>query len=104
MIPTAKCVPVLRVVAPIWGAQAAIRQAFRLPEAASTATISGCKSSVREMTGNRRARKQTIETASILVLCLGFCRETVQRNRHRQTAATVTTSQTRLRIVSIGSC
>jgi len=43
-------------------------------------------------------------TASILVLCLGFCRDTVQRNRHSQTAATVIASQTRLRSVSIGSC
>jgi hypothetical protein len=103
IIPTAKCFPELRVVARTCGALAAIRQAFRLPEAASTATISGCKSSVREITGKRRARIQTIATASILVLCLGFRRDTVQWNRHSQIAATVTASQTRLRSVSIGS-
>jgi hypothetical protein len=40
-------------------------------------------------------------TASILVLCLGFCRDTIQWNRHSQIAATVTASQTRLRKVSI---
>jgi hypothetical protein len=104
IVPTARCVPGLRVVARTWGALAAIRQAFRLPEAASTATISGCRSSVSEMTGNRRARTQTIATASILVLCLGYCLDTVQRNLHSQIAATVTASQTRLRIVSIVSC
>ena len=43
-------------------------------------------------------------TASILALCLGFSRDTIQRNRHSQIAATVTASQTRLRKVSIGSC
>jgi len=41
-------------------------------------------------------------TASILVLCIGFFRDTVQWNRHRQIAATVIRSQTRLRKVSIG--
>jgi hypothetical protein len=40
-------------------------------------------------------------TASILVLCLGFRRDVVQRNRHSKIAATVTASQTRLRMVSI---
>jgi hypothetical protein len=40
-------------------------------------------------------------TASILVLCLGFRRDTIHRNRHSQIAATVTASQTRLRKVSI---
>jgi hypothetical protein len=104
IMPTAKRVPELTVAARTWGALAAIRQAFRLPEAASTATVSGCRSSVREMTGNRRDRTQTIATASILVLCRGSRRDTVQRNRHSQIAATVTASQTRLRIVSIGSC
>ena len=79
------------------------RQAFRLPEAASTATVSGCRSSVREMTGKRSARTQTMATASILVLCRGFRRDTIQRNRHSQMAATVIASQTRLRKVSIGS-
>jgi len=43
-------------------------------------------------------------TASILVLCRGFRRDTIQRNRHSQMAATVIASQTRLRKVSIGSC
>jgi hypothetical protein len=42
-------------------------------------------------------------TASTLLLCLGFRRDTAQRNRHSQTEATVTASQTRLRSVSIGS-
>jgi hypothetical protein len=56
------------------------------------------------MTGNRSARMQTMATASILVLCLGFRRETVQRNRHSHIAATVTASQTRLSSVSIVSC
>jgi hypothetical protein len=101
MIPTARCAPELDVAARTWGALAAIRHAFRLPEAASTATVSGCRSSVREMTGNRRARTQTMATASILVLCLGFRRDVVQRNRQSQIAATVTASQTRLRKVSI---
>jgi hypothetical protein len=104
IIPSAKWVLDLNVAARKWGALAAIRHAFRLPEAASATMISGCRSSVREMTGNRRARTQTMATASILVLCLGFCRDTVQRNRHSQIAATVTASQIRLRIVSIGSC
>jgi hypothetical protein len=103
-VPNAQRVPGLTVAARTWGALAAIRQAFRLPEAASTATVSGCRSSVREMTGNRRARTQTIATASILVLCLGLRRDTVQRNRHSHIAATVTASQARLRVVSIGSC
>jgi hypothetical protein len=101
IIPTAKCVPELTAVDRTWGELAAIRHAFRLPEAASTATVSGCRSSVREMTGNRRAKAQTMATASILVLCLGFRRDVVQRNRHSQTATTVTTSHTRLRKVSI---
>jgi hypothetical protein len=104
IVPGVKCDPSpLNVAARMWGALAAIRQAFRLPEAASTATVSGCRSSVREITGNRSARTQTMATASILVLCLGFCRDTVQRNRHSQIAATVMASQTRLRIVSISS-
>src|SRR5271169_2663383 len=103
IIPIARCAPELKVAVQTWGALAAIRHAFRLPEAASTATVSGCKSSVREMTGNRRARAQTMATASILVLYLRFRRDTVQRNRHSQIAATVTASQTRLRIVSMGS-
>jgi len=104
MTPTANRVPEFTVAARRWGALAAIRHAFRLPEAASTAKISGCRSSVREITGNRRARTQTIATASILVLCLGFRRDKVQRYRHSQTAATETASQTRLRKVStIGS-
>jgi hypothetical protein len=101
IIPGAECAPEFSVAARTWGALAAIRHAFRLPEAASTATVSGCRSSVREMTGNRRARTQTMATASIFVLCLGFRRDAVQRNRQSQTAATVTTSQTRLRKVSI---
>jgi hypothetical protein len=103
MIPIARCAPELDVAARTWGALAAIRHAFRLPEAASTATVSGCRSSVREMTGNRRARTQTMATASIRVLCLGFRRDVVQRNCHSQIAATVTASQTRLRKVSISS-
>jgi hypothetical protein len=103
IIPSIKCVRERNAAARTGGALAAIRQAFRFPEAASTATVSGCRSSVREMTGNRRARRQTMATASILLLCLGFCREPAQRNRHSQTEATVTASQTRLRSVSIGS-
>lgn len=71
-IPTAKCVPACSVAARTCGALAAIRQALRLPEAASTATVSGCKSSVREITGNRRATTQSMATASILGLCFGF--------------------------------
>lgn len=98
-----KCDPGLKVAVRDWGALAAIKQAFRLPEAASTATVSGCKSSVREMTGKRSARTQTMATASILVLWLGFRRDAAQRNRQSQIAATVTASQTRLRIVSIDS-
>ena len=101
IIPIAKCAPELIVAARTWGALAAIRHAFRLPEAASTATVSGCRSSVREMTGNRRARTQTMATASVLELCLGFRRDPIQWNRHSQIAATVTASQTRLRKVSI---
>jgi len=42
-------------------------------------------------------------TASILVLCRGFRRDTIQRNRHSQMAATVIASQRTLRKVSIGS-
>src|ERR1700733_1154234 len=82
---------------------AAIRQAFRLPDAASTATVSGCKSSVSEMTGKRSASTQTIATASNLAPCPGEGRDAAQRNRHSQRAARVTTSQIRLRIDSI-SC
>jgi len=103
-IPKTDWVPEPTVADRTWEALAAIRQALRLPEAASTATVSGCRSSVREMTGNRSARMQTMATASILVLCLGFRRETVQRNRHSHIAATVTASQTRLSSVSIVSC
>jgi hypothetical protein len=55
------------------------------------------------MTGNRRAKTQTMTTASSLVLCLRFRGDTVQRNRQSQIAAQVTASQTRLRIVSIGT-
>ena len=69
VIPTINCVPEPTVADRTWEALAAIRQALRLPEAASTATVSGCRSSVREMTGNRRAKKQTMAAASILVLC-----------------------------------
>jgi hypothetical protein len=101
VIPSAMCAPELSVAARTWGALAAIRHAFRLPDAASTATVSGCRSSVSEMTGNRRARTQTMATASIRVLCLGFRRDAVQRNRQSQIAAMVTASQTRLRKVSI---
>jgi len=43
-------------------------------------------------------------TDSILALCLGFSRDTIQRNRHSQMAATVIASQRTLRKVSIGSC
>ncbi len=43
-------------------------------------------------------------TASILVLSFGFRRDTLQRNRHSQSAAMVTANQTRLRSVSIGLC
>lgn len=103
MIPKAQCALEPIVEAPTCGALVASRHAFRLPEAASITRISGCRSSVREMTGNRRARTQTMATASILLLCLGFCRDTVQRNRHSQIAAKVMASQIRLRIVSIGS-
>jgi hypothetical protein len=101
IIPRAQWIPEPIVAARTWGALAAIRHAFRLPEAASTATVSGCRSSVREITGNRRARTLTIATASILVLCPGCRRDTLQRNRHSQIAVTVTASQTRLRKVSI---
>ena len=104
IVPSAKCIAELNVAARTCGALAAIRQAFRLPEAASTATVSGCKSSVSEMTGNRSANTQTMATASILVLCVGFRRDVAQRHRHSQIAATVTASHTRLRIVSIASC
>jgi hypothetical protein len=68
IMPSIKCDPELEFAVRVQGALAAIRQAFRFPEAASTATVSGCKSSVREMTGNRSARTQTMATASILVL------------------------------------
>jgi hypothetical protein len=104
MIPKAQCALEPIVEAPTWGTLVASRHAFRLPEAASTTRISGCRSSVREMTGNRRATKQTMATASILLLCLGFCRDTVQRNRHSQITARVTANQTRLRRVSMDSC
>ena len=104
MTPTAVLIPELTVAARTCGALAAIRQAFRLPEAASTAMISGCKSSVREITGNRRARAQTIATASIFVLCRGSRRDKVQRYRHSQTAPKDTTSQAILSSASnIGS-
>jgi len=53
------------------------------------------------MTGNNKAKTQTIATISVRELCLGFCRDTLQRNRHSQIAATVTASQIRFRIVSI---
>jgi hypothetical protein len=99
--PTVKCFPNLIVAVRMWGQLAAIRHAFRLPEAASTATVSGCRSSVREMTGNRRASTQTIAIDCIRMLCLGFSRDTLQRNRHSQTAAMVTSSQIRLSVVSI---
>jgi hypothetical protein len=104
MIPKAQCALDPMVEAPTWGTLVARRHAFRLPEAASTTRISGCRSSVREMTGNRSATKHTMATASILLLCLGFCRDTVQRNRHSQITARVTASQTRLRRVSMDSC
>ena len=101
--PIVRCVIGLWVAAFTCGALAAIRQAFRLPDAASTAMVSGCKSSVREMTGNSSARMQTIAAASIVVLWRGFLRETIHRNRHSQTAARVIASQTRFRKVSIDS-
>lgn len=104
IVPNAKCGHELNVAARTKGALAAIKQAFRLPEAASTAIVSGCRSSVRDITGNRRARTQTMAAASILVLCDGLCLEAAQRHRHSHIAATVTASQTRLRIVSIDSC
>lgn len=104
MIPNVQCALEPRVEAPTWGALIASRHAFRLPEAASTTRISGCRSSVREMTGNRSARTQTMATASILLVCVGFCRDTVQRNRHSQITARVIASQTRLRRVSMISC
>lgn len=68
IVPGAECAPEFNVAARTWEALAAMRHAFRLPEAASTTAVSGCRSSVREMTGNRRARKQTMAAASILVL------------------------------------
>jgi hypothetical protein len=88
---------------PVCPPLATSKQWFRLLETVSAGTISGWRSSVSEMTGKSRARTLTIATASILVLCLGFRRDTVQWNRHSQIAATVTASQTRLRSVSIGS-
>ena len=101
IIPTVKCFPNLMVTFRTCGWLAAIRHAFRLPEDASTATVSGCRSSVREMTGKRSAKTQTIAIDSIRKLCLRFSRDTLQRNRHSQTAAMVTATQMRLRIVSI---
>ncbi len=70
--PTVKCFPTLIVAVRMWGQLAAIRQAFRLPEAESSATVSGCRSSVREITGNRSAKTQTIATDSRRMLCLAF--------------------------------
>ena len=99
--PTVKCFPNLIVAFRTCGELTAIRHALRLPEDASTATVSGCRSSVREMTGNRSSNTQTIATDSIRMLCRRFSRDTLQRNRHSQTAAMVTATQMRLRVVSI---
>ena len=77
------------------------RQAFRFPEEASTATISGCKSSVREITGNKSARAQTIATVSRKTRARGFRRDTSQRNRQSHSAASVMISHNKLRIVSV---
>jgi hypothetical protein len=82
-------------------APATMRQQFRFPEEASTATISGCKSSVREITGNKSARAQTIATVSRKTRARGFRRDTNQRKRQSQRAASVTINQSKLRIVSI---
>jgi hypothetical protein len=75
----------------------------RLPEALSTTAISGCKSSESEMTGNNRASRQSMAIASCCTLWRGFRREAAQRNRHSQSAPSVTPSHTKLRIVSIAS-
>lgn len=101
-IATAKCALAATGAGSNRGALAAIRQAFRLPEAASTTTISGCRSSVSDMTGKKMARTQTIATDSIFLPCFDSIREPLQRNRHTQKAATVMASQIRLRSVSIG--
>jgi hypothetical protein len=66
--PGVECVPGFNVATRKWEALAAIRHAFRLPEAASTTAVSGCRSSVREITGKRRATKQTMAAPCILVL------------------------------------
>jgi hypothetical protein len=87
-----------------WGvrvAPATIRQAFRFPDDASTATISGCKSSVREITGNNSASVHPIATDSRKTRARGFGRDTSQRKRQIQRAASARTSQSKLRSVSI---
>lgn len=85
-------------------ASCATTRQCRLPEALSTTAVSGCRSSVREMTGNRSARAQIIAPTSMVMLFRGFRRDTDQRNRHSQIVASVIPSQTRFRLVSIAWC
>ncbi len=86
------------------GARAALairRQLFRFPEAASMATISGCRSSVREIAGSRSDTTQPMATASTKTRARGFCRDASQRKRQTERAASATISHIRLRRFSI---
>ena len=80
---------------------ATMTHAFRFPDEASTATISGCKSSVSEITGNKTAKAHPIATTSRKTRARGFRRDTSHRKRHSQRAAKVTINQSKLRNVSI---
>jgi hypothetical protein len=82
-------------------APATIRQAFRFPDDASTATISGCKSSVREITGNNSASVHPIAIDSRKTRARGFGRDASQRKRHIHRAASARSSQSKLSSVSI---
>src|ERR1035437_3819403 len=97
------CVPECDFALPPCTAWATSKQCIRLLETVSAGTISGCKSSVSEITGNNRASRQTMAIVSCRTLRCESWREAAQRNRHIQSAASVTPSQTRLRIVSIDS-
>jgi hypothetical protein len=84
-----------------YGVPATRRDEFFLPPTESTTMISGCRSSVREITGNSKDMKQMSATACNLMVCCASRRDAAQRNRHSQMTANATASQVRLRIVSI---